>query len=171
MGLDQYLYTNSKELSKRMAGFSERYHQWVIDKDCGYSKSGLIGYWRKENAIHNWFIENCQDGSDDQRTAQVSWSDLVMLRDFCNKVLETVKRDDNGKFVALDRMTAHEILPTREGFFFGTYEYDEWYVTGLEYTRDLINEIERNVNADDVYSVYCEDDPNWRVKFYYGCWW
>ena len=24
-----------------------------------------VGYWRKANAIHKWFVDNVQDGNDD----------------------------------------------------------------------------------------------------------
>jgi hypothetical protein len=24
-----------------------------------------VGYWRKANAIHRWFVEHVQDGNDD----------------------------------------------------------------------------------------------------------
>ena len=170
MGLDQYMFTNSKNLAKKMVEFDKKHHEWLLD-ECGHSKSGLIGYWRKDNAIHKFFIDNVQNGVDDQRTSLVQWSMICELRDACVKVLETVKYDDDGKPVSIDADVAEEILPTQEGFFFGTYGYDERYIYGLEYTRDLINEIEKYITVGEYGRTYCEDEPDWNVDFYYGCWW
>jgi len=82
-------------------------------------------YWRKANAIHKWFVDNCQDGTDDCRASQVGREQLIELRDLCIQV-----KADHSK--------AHELLPFFEGFFFGTYGYDEWYFGAIE---DTINEI------------------------------
>jgi len=38
-----------------------------------------IGYWRKANAIHNWFVQNVQKGKDDCRAYSVSTDDLRKL--------------------------------------------------------------------------------------------
>ena len=43
-----------------------RYYTW--DDEHKYPHSRIIeqvGYWRKANQIHNWFVENVQDGEDD----------------------------------------------------------------------------------------------------------
>ena len=38
-----------------------------------------IGYWRKANAVHSWFVENCQDGIDECQLSEVSREDLEDL--------------------------------------------------------------------------------------------
>ena len=48
MGLDMYL-------TKRT---------WV---GLNYEHNRETGYWRKANHIHQWFVENIQDGNDDCR--------------------------------------------------------------------------------------------------------
>jgi hypothetical protein len=78
-------------------------------------------YWRKANAIHNWFVQNCQDGVDECQTTEVSRAQLEDL-------IALVKR------VLADRTLAGELLPSRAGFFFGNTEYDEWYFKDLENT-------------------------------------
>lgn len=85
-----------------------------------------VGYWRKANAIHHWFVQNVQNGTDDCRTYHVSVSQLETLRDSCKEVLE-----NNG--------LASEILPRASGFFFGSQEYDEWYFMQLEETIRIID--------------------------------
>jgi hypothetical protein len=85
-------------------------------------------YWRKANAIHAWFVDNVQDGEDDCRHYPVSRDQLAQLADLCDEVLA-------------DTSKASTLLPTKGGFFFGGLDYDEWYVSKLEYTRDRLREL------------------------------
>lgn len=78
-------------------------------------------YWRKANAIHNWFVKNCQDGVDECQTTEISRGDLKELISLVKQILA-------------DKTLAEELLPSRAGFFFGGTEYDEWYFEGLENT-------------------------------------
>ena len=87
-----------------------------------------VGYWRKENAIHKWFVDNCQGGEDDCRETYVGREKLAELRDLCEKVLK-------------DNSLADEELPTCEGFFFGSTDYDEWYFAGLRDTVEIVNSV------------------------------
>lgn len=90
--------------------------------------SVLIGDWRKANAIHNWFVENVQDGEDDCRPYFVDSGQLDDLRELCIKLLATK-----------DVKAAAELLPVAEGFFFGSQEYDGWYWQDLAQTVDIID--------------------------------
>jgi hypothetical protein len=85
-----------------------------------------IGYWRKANAVHDWFVQNCQDGHDDCREAYVPIEKLEELRKICKMVLG-------------NHALASEHLPTASGFFFGSTDYDEWYYKDLESTVDIID--------------------------------
>ena len=49
-----------------------------------------IAYWRKANAIHNWFVTNVQEGKDECQKSYVSLDHLTELRDLCNKVLDDI---------------------------------------------------------------------------------
>ena len=84
-----------------------------------------FGYWRKANAIHNWFVKNVQEGEDKCREHPVYREDIQRLLDTVNKVLA-------------DTSLAPALLPTAEGFFFGGQEYDEWYWRDIEYTKLLL---------------------------------
>jgi hypothetical protein len=77
-------------------------------------------YWRKANAIHNWFVNNVQGGTDDCRQAYVPYEKLEELISLCQ---EAIDRGDPS------------LLPSVNGFFFGSIEYDEWY---WETIRDTI---------------------------------
>jgi len=84
-------------------------------------------YWRKVNSIHNWFVENVQDGVDECQEVDVDTDKLKEL-------LETIKK------VLADHSLAKELLPTGERFFFGSTDYDEWYWKDLENTVKPLEE-------------------------------
>lgn len=87
-----------------------------------------VGYWRKENAIHRWFVDNVQDGEDNCAEYFVSREKLQELKELCEKVLA-------------DNSLADEELPTADGFFFGSTDYDEWYFSGLRDTVEIVNTV------------------------------
>lgn len=161
MGLDMYLYCNSKQLTKEVNSLmyptqgSDR-----IDWAEWYSKRGIIMYWRKANAIHKWFVENVQDGKDDCGTYDVEADQLKALLEACESVLA-------------DRSLADELLPTEDGFFFGSTDYDEWYFEGLEYTATALRRILGRVVSDDESPWYCvlDGEPDWYVTFQYHSSW
>lgn len=114
MGLDMYLY-----------GRKDNYHL------TGYNigRIGIqveVGYWRKANQIHKWFVDNVQDGVDNCATYYVDVEQLKELKSICEAILN-------------DHSLAEELLPTSEGFFFGGTEYDDFYFNDLKDTIDIIN--------------------------------
>jgi len=98
-------------------------------------------YWRKANAIHAWFVKNVQDGEDDCREYDVDKSQLTTLRDTCADVLA-------GK------LAPEAVLPAQEGYFFGTYEYGDWYRQGLQDTIDQLDTALANPVTDSDYFAY-----------------
>ncbi len=110
--------------------FKTRYSTW--DTEHKYGHGGIkeqVGYWRKANAIHKWFVENIQDGEDDCcYHREVTQEDLEELRDICREIL-------CNPDIAEDR------LPTTSGFFFGSTVYDEWYMEDIKNTIDIITEV------------------------------
>ena len=47
-----------------------------------------VGYWRKANQIHGWFVKNIQGGVDDCGYYKVSKQDVEELLSLCNQVLD-----------------------------------------------------------------------------------
>ena len=86
-----------------------------------------VGYWRKANAIHNFFVENCQGGKDECQETYIDPDDLKSLLLTVNDVLA-------------DRSKAMELLPPVSGFFFGSTEIDDWYFEYLERTKNIIED-------------------------------
>lgn len=85
-----------------------------------------VCYWRKSNAIHAWFVRNVQNDIDDCKDYDVSESELKEL-------LATVT------LVLKDHSKAEELLPTQQGFFFGSYEYDQQYFDDLKDTKKMLH--------------------------------
>lgn len=154
MGLDQYL-TISEYVTRTKRGdgihgdapvanplFDElvnRRPSWV-DKSAhtGISLDYPAGYWRKANGIHNWFVNNVQDGRDECQKSFVAPQQLRDLRDACEKVLYASTQDSRGV-----QEVAFEVgLSPKSGFFFGSTEYDEYYMEDLRYTAKLITRLE-----------------------------
>jgi len=98
-----------------------------------------VGYWRKQNQIHQWFVENVQNGEDNCAEYCVSKGQLEDLLEICKKILN-------------DNSLAEELLPTASGFFFGGTEYDEWYFDGIENTIEILEEALSDTSADYYYS-------------------
>lgn len=94
-------------------------------------------YWRKANAIHNWFVTNVQNGNDNCESYEVSTDTLKDLMDLCLYIMK-------------DREKASELLPVTEGFFFGSYEYDEYYFQDIENTYKDLRSI-LNTYKDDYF--------------------
>ena len=87
-----------------------------------------VAYWRKANAIHRWFVENVQGGKDECQESYVDDAQLRALLDAAKQALAVPAN-------------ASEVLPTQEGFFFGTTDYDKWYIEDLENTVKQLSEI------------------------------
>lgn len=92
-------------------------------------------YWRKANAIHAWFVDECQDGIDECQRSAVHPEQLARLRSLCI--------DADAAYVDGDKTKAEEILTPRGGFFFGSTDIDEWW---LEDVRSTIAQIERVIS-------------------------
>jgi hypothetical protein len=118
-----------------------------------------VAYWRKANAIHRWFVENVQAGTDDCKEYGVSETQLKALLSACTDVLEAselvegvinngyryengqkIPTTEDGKLVK-DATKAEELLPTQEGFFFGSTDYDQWYIVDIEYTKNILEKL------------------------------
>lgn len=90
------------------------------DGEGGYIVQPTIFYWRKANAIHRWFVENCQGGVDE---CQESVVHPELLADLISKCEE----------ITLDHSKT-DLLETQGGFFFGSTDYDEWYFEDIKAT-------------------------------------
>jgi hypothetical protein len=140
MGLDMYL-----EARKFVSSHSDTEMYQNLKKQMGLATGDLphsnfgtlsleVMYWRKVNAVHDWFVREVQNGEDDCKTYHVSRDKLAELLDICKRVVDN--RDDQS--------VAEELLPSASGFFFGSTDYDEYYYEGLLWTIEGVERILKN---------------------------
>lgn len=147
MGLDQYLYAEKyvsgwphtrESMDETHKQGAAVYDQLIAltgirpsNDSPSFRVTATVGYWRKANAVHKWFVEHCQEGNDDCGTHYVSREQLAELREACKAVLNSEKPAEAGA----------EWLPTQAGFFFGSTEYDEHYLSDLADTVETIDRV------------------------------
>lgn len=123
MGLDMYFTAKrflwreeDSELKRSIAAAVDLPDTIKVNEVCAE-----FGYWRKANAIHQWFVANVQEGKDECQESYVGTDMIEKLLLTCRQVKENPS-------------LAPALLPTQSGFFFGGTEYDEWYMADIEYT-------------------------------------
>ena len=109
-------------------------------------------YWRKANSIHRYMTEvaaNKEQVENDNRTDfYIARSDIKELRDICWKLIELstylIDVENWEDYVEAKRKfneTAQKLLPTQDGFFFGSTKYDSEYIQNLFYTVRKLDKI------------------------------
>ena len=182
MGLDMYVNIRHKDTQSKLEAYEawenkysyEEFQSLTEEQKEEYRNSepeydnDMYGkelmYWRKANQIHNWFVQNCQNGVDDCGRYAITVADLMKLKELCEKILTmTEKRKEMRytSFTATEKEAvdilyltpegveyATEHLPSRSGFFFGRTEYDNGYVLDLEETVEQINDTLDTLNCE-----------------------
>lgn len=146
MGLDMYLYIRKTEycskyfkdegsdLKLELPKDVSRFFPNLTDLSISRAIDYKVGYWRKANAIHSWFLENCaakdpfDNPIDDCRPIEIPLEKLEELLNTCKEVLK-------------HQSLAKKLLPTEDGFFFGSTEYDKYYFNNIEDTIDIIEPV------------------------------
>lgn len=181
MGLDSYLYKKTyispydKELE-----FSIKLHKKGFEtenqidiKKVRYIEEE-IAYWRKANQIHNFFVQHCGNGVDECQDIDVTRADLMELVARCNRILNNKKNIGKKEITIKDILTneehqetvrflkditeAEDLLPTTSGFFFGSTDYDEYYLRDLELTVRYL-------------TPYLEEKDDWSISYIYRASW
>ena len=147
MGLDQYLRA-TKYVSKW--DYSNDYKDKTITQEyqdllpmdtpditkhgqfAGITVEYPVGYWRKANAIHNYFVQTVGGGVDECQEMYVPRDMLSYLRESCQAVLSSDNMEEKAQEVGLE---------TVDGFFFGDTEYGEWYTLDLQLTIEIIDHV------------------------------
>ena len=191
MGLDMYVKIRHKDTQSKLEAYEaweqkysyeefqrlteeqvEEYRNSEPEYDEDMYGKELI-YWRKANQIHNWFVQNYQNGVDDCGRYVITVNDLMKLKELCEKILTmTEKRKEMRypSFSATEKVEvdipyltlegveyAIEHLPSRSGFFFGSTQYDNGYVWDLEDTVERINNTLDTLNCE--YGFALNSDP------------
>jgi len=114
-----------------------------VESIYGVDVSVNVAYWRKSNQIHNWFVINVQRGEDDCGEYYVSHNKLKELVNTCT--LAITNKDPN-------------LLPPREGFFFGSTDVDEYYWADI---MDTITQLQPILDRPDFESLSFFYQSSW----------
>lgn len=177
MGLDMYLeaelllpgyeHNTRKEKATQAAVLRAAGLPKACDVATLVTLSVTVAYWRKANHIHYWFVQNVQDGRDECQKSYVSREKLRELLNLCRQVLSTVEcvegdvntgrsyypegtieqHTKRGQIVAQKGIT-EKLLPTAEGFFFGSTDYDEFYIDDTKTTVTMLESVLNNTAFD-----------------------
>ena len=141
------------EYPKDITDFIPNLKYISISRDTDYK----VGYWEKANHIHNWLIKNCATRDrfdkpiDDCRPIEIPIEKLEELLSACKKVLE-------------NKSLASSLLPTKNGFNFGSTKYGEWYFDDIENTIKIIEpivEFMKNKEENEDYTWNVIYHANW----------
>lgn len=153
MGLDMYMFAKAKKGKKPT------------------EPNEIDVYWRKANHIHCWFVDNVGGGVDECQEMKVSKRQLQKLLRTVKEVLDSVCLEkgnvkvgytyEKGEkkyftepgWVVANPEVCEELLPTQAGFFFGSTEYDQYYVQDLEETYLKLKDLLENTDFEN-YDVY-----------------
>lgn len=178
MGLDMYLrkriyigaqygHNNVKGVINLTRGENDEPIRINLNKVTEITES--VGYWRKANQIHKWFVDNVQDGVDDCKEYYVSEEKLKELLDICVQIRDKCPltegevvngQEENGVLwidiieegkVMTNPEIAEELLPTESGFFFGGVDYDQYYYQDILDTIDILENCLKEEDGDFYY--------------------
>jgi hypothetical protein len=178
MGLDMYL--SKKTYVQNWEHQTPEFRHTITVKRGGKKRTDIkperiseiteqLCQWRKFNALHNWFVQNCGEGIDDCKEVYVdrkSLEELLVVLQKVKSALDKSKKKKvpvhtgwaNGKETyeeseVYDCNKVEELLPTASGFFFGGTEYDEWYYNDVSRTIVLFEELLKEEGGDFYYQA------------------
>jgi len=153
MGLDMYLYrreyvsgwentfiSDKPGMQELYAAIADYYDADRCEGSPHMYVDICVAYWRKANAIHKWFCD-LDGGRDECQNIYVTMDNLLELRDLCLRVFDHPS-------------LAEELLPSQAGFFFGSTDYDDWYMTDIKLTIDQIDKILKPIKNDYADFIY-----------------
>ena len=153
MGLDMYLYKKTY-VQNWEHNPPEQQHQIEVKRG-GVLRTDIkpnricyiteqVAYWRKFNALHGWFVNECGGGVDECQ-------DINVDEDKMKELLETLKK------VSDNFTLAEELLPPVQGFFFGGDEVDEYYKEDVNSTIKIIEELLEEQEQSKEHGLYSGD--------------
>lgn len=177
MGLDMYLYRKTyvgnqyREPENKVQVIIPENEAGAFSIDKRFFNQDKIAYiveeaayWRKANSIHNFFVEEVQDGVDNCKEHYVEMEVLRKLVRFCKEDIEIIESQPYTTETYTDFFSEEEkeykkydidkellnLQPT-QGFFFGSYDIDEFYVNDLKETIEMITPLLEDRTNDYFY--------------------
>ena len=152
MGLDMYLYrreymsnysfmSKNEDESQKFAAIVDAVGIEPCEASPHLHVEVCVAYWRKANAIHGYIVKNHAGGVDECQNIYLTRQDLKDLRDKCESVLL-------APATAVEYAAEQNGLTPTPGFFFGSYDIDEWYMADMKQTVEQLDNILESVPAD-----------------------
>jgi len=127
----------------------------VAGKSCCWRVTEQIAHWRKFNALHGWFVRNCNRGEyENEQLIKVTKSNLDDLLSTLKMVRMFMINNPDMKYRVLEE-SLRDIFPPTPGPLFGSYLIDKYYFQNIEYTILTIEKI-------------IKENENSICEFYYG---
>ena len=175
MGLDMYLnkkiYVRPNSHMSKELNFETR----ILSNGMYYSKfnpekvtyvTQEVAYWRKFNALHDWFVKNVQNGEDDCKEYAVYLEDFVKLQLCLSLVLDAQNTCLAGRLSEEERdAICLENFPPTGGFFFGSKEIDDFYWEDVVSTKRIVESIIIQINQSII------DKDSILIDYYYRSSW
>jgi hypothetical protein len=175
MGLDMYL--TKKSYVKNWDHMKPEQKHTITVKKGGKKRTDIdpkrishiveeVAYWRKFNALHGWFVNECADGKDDCKEMYVSTETLQEITDILKQVKNVIDKSEKTTKVLQDwdgkdyevstyqcEDEVMELLPPTQGFFFGDGEIDDWYRKNVDSTIEIFEGLLQDDNGDYYYEA------------------
>ena len=119
MGLDMFLKKINRNYFVSLNG--------KFDSNDIYENSVEVGYWRRADEIHRWFIDAVQGGKDNCEYYEVNKEKLETLLNLCKKAKASTK----------------------------DVEYNERYLSNIEKTIKILEEVLAKTDFEQEVILYC----------------
>lgn len=161
MGLDMSLY-REVQMKGKMEITDEKVGAVLNEDAMRPSVKHEVCYWRKFNALHKYFNDHFNEQDNDNCV------NMYMEIDDIKELLKLVKKIRSEIKVDGEQITNPEVceeLPTEDGFFFGSTDYDKCYVSDLNLT---IKQLSKVIDEHDKLIKAGVDKYN--IDYYYRAW-
>lgn len=161
MGLDMSLY-REVQMKGKMEITDKKLDEVLGGEKMRPSVKHEVCYWRKFNALHKYFNEHFNEQDNDNCVDMyMGIEDIKELLELVKKIRGAVKMD--GDNIANPEVC--EELPTEEGFFFGSTDYDKYYVEQLDSTIKQLSKV-----IDEHEKLIKAGVAEYDIDYYYRAW-
>lgn len=161
MGLDMSLY-REVQMKGKMEITDEKVGAVLNEDTMRPSVKHEVCYWRKFNALHKYFNDHFNEQDNDNCV------NMYMNIDDIRELLRLVKQIRKQVIVRDEKITNPEVcgaLPTEEGFFFGSTDYDKYYVSDLDLTIGQLSKV-----IDEHEKLIKAGVAEYDIDYYYRAW-
>ena len=138
MGLDINVTKIAKSMIKTITNSWKDYEKLIDElNDIDCENFEFLAYFRKVNFLFEFFSGSLDE---DETTAVITRGEMEELIEKC-------------EFVLNNRDKASEILPTCDGFFFGSLDYDDYYFESVAKVLLSFQVILENYSDDYLYII------------------